>query len=252
MLVALPPAEAKNVEEVLSGVMEGFGLTVEKECLDGAKSDFDGFETAIQLLEKKDAEDMKKGIQQLAAAAQEIPSLLQTCKSAEKDAKAQAEKIEKALALMKHPMQFAYHVGHDLVVNRVDIFTEVNAAVAAYKAQQWEVFGQNVGAALNKLIVGPEMLVALPPAEAKNVEEVLSGVMEGFGLTVEKECLDGAKSDFDGFETAIQLLEKKDAEDMKKGIQQLATAAQEIPSLLQTCKSAEKDAKAQAEKIEKA
>ena len=37
---------------------------------------------------------------------------------------------------------------------------------------RWEVFGQNVGAALNKLIVGTEMLVALPPAEAKNVEEV--------------------------------------------------------------------------------
>ena len=34
------------------------------------------------------------------------------------------------------------------------------------------MFGQNVGAALNKLIVGTEMLVALPPAEAKNVEEV--------------------------------------------------------------------------------
>ena len=86
-------------------------------------------------------------------------SRLQTCKSAEKDAKAQAEKIEKALALMKHPMQFAYHVGHDLVVNRVDIFNEVNAAVTAYKAAQWEAFGQNVGAALNKLIVGYQSLI---------------------------------------------------------------------------------------------
>ena len=37
---------------------------------------------------------------------------------------------------MKHPMQFAYHVGHDLVANRVDIFTEVTSAVTAYKAQQ--------------------------------------------------------------------------------------------------------------------
>ena len=37
---------------------------------------------------------------------------------------------------------------------------------------RWEVFGQNVGAALSKLIVGTEMLVALPPTEAKNVEEV--------------------------------------------------------------------------------
>merc|ERR1719305_1600534 len=118
---------------------------------------------------------MKKGIQQLATAAEEIPSLIRKCKSAEKDAA--------ALALMKHPMQFAYHVGHDLLVNRVDIFHEVDAAVTAYKAAQWEVFGQNVGAALNKLIVGNMMLVALPPAEAKNVEEVLAGVLEGFGLT---------------------------------------------------------------------
>ena len=59
------------------------------------------------------------------------------CKSAEQDAKAEAEKIEAALALMKHPMQFAYHVGHDLVVNRVDIFHEVDTAVTAYKAAQY-------------------------------------------------------------------------------------------------------------------
>merc|ERR1711959_304611 len=166
--------------------------------LDGGKSEFDAFDAAIVLLEKKDA-------------------------------KAEAEKIEAALALMKHPLHFAYHVGHDLLVNRVDIFHEVDAAVTAYKGAQWEVFGQNVGAALNKLIVGTptEMLVALPPAEAKNVEEVLAGVMEGFGLSVEKECLDGGKSEFDAFDAAIVLLEKKDVEDMKKGIQQLATAAQE-------------------------
>merc|ERR1711959_639592 len=196
MLVALPPAEAKNVEEVLAGVLEGFGLTTAEGCLDGATSDFDEFDAAVQLLEKKDVDDMGKGIEQLATAAREIPSLVQTCKTAEQDAKAEAEKIEKALALMKQPMHFAYHVGHDLVVNRVDIFHEVDAAVTAYKAAQWEVFGQNVGAALNKLIVGNMMLVALPPAEAKNVEEVLAGVMEGFGLTVEKECFDDAKSEF--------------------------------------------------------
>ena len=37
---------------------------------------------------------------------------------------------------MKHPMHFAYHVGHDLLVYRVDIFHEVDAAVTAYKAAQ--------------------------------------------------------------------------------------------------------------------
>ena len=59
--------------------------------------------------------------------------------------------------------------------------------------------------------------------------------MEGFGLSVEKECLADAKSEFDAFDSAVVSLKKKDAEDMKKGIQQLATAAQELPSLIQTC-----------------
>jgi hypothetical protein len=250
--LCLAATSTKTVEEVLAGVVEGFGLSVEKECFDDAKSEFTRFDSAVVSIEKKDADDVKQGIAQLATAAQEIPSLIQACKSAEQDAKAEAEKIEKALELMKHPMQFAYHVGHDLLLNRVDIFHEVDAAVTAYKAAQWEVFGQNVGAALNKLIVGTEMLVALPPAEAKNVEEVLAGVLEGFGLTTEKACLDGATSDFDEFDAAVQLLEKKDMDDMKKGLEQLATAAQEIPSLVQTCKSAEQDAKAEAEKIEAA
>ena len=64
---------------------------------------------------------------------------------------------------------------------------------------------------------------------------MLAGVLEGFGLTTEKACLDGATSDFDEFDGAVQLLEKKTMDDMKKGIEQLATAAREIPSLVQTC-----------------
>ena len=72
-----------------------------------------------------------------AAVAGERELRIARCKSAEKDAKAEAEKIEAALALMKHPMQFAYHVGHDLLLNRVDIFHEVDAAVTAYKAAQY-------------------------------------------------------------------------------------------------------------------
>ena len=73
--------------------------------------------------------------------------------------KDEAPKLLKALEALKHPKEFAFHVGKDLIVNHADIFQEVSTAIDDFHAQKWEECGKSTGAALSKLLVG-EMSLA--------------------------------------------------------------------------------------------
>ena len=57
--------------------------------------------------------------------------------------KDEAPKLLKALEALKHPKEFAFHVGKDLIVNHADIFREVSASIDDYHAQKWEDFGKD-------------------------------------------------------------------------------------------------------------
>merc|ERR1712194_88846 len=67
----------------------------------------------------------------------------------------------------EHPKQFVYHMGHDLVVNGIDIYKQINESVAYYSTQDWKKMGESIGEALDLIIVGtgkkhapqPEMYV---------------------------------------------------------------------------------------------
>ena len=76
--------------------------------------------------------------------------------------KDEAPKLLKALEALKHPKEFAFHVGKDLIVNHADIFREVGASIDDYHAQKWENCGKDTGAALSKLLVGETVLLQSP------------------------------------------------------------------------------------------
>lgn len=44
-----------------------------------------------------------------------------------------AKRLKLALSQIMNPLKFAYHVGIDLVINGMDIYREVNQAIADYK-----------------------------------------------------------------------------------------------------------------------
>jgi len=56
--------------------------------------------------------------------------------------------------LFKSPWSFAYHVGKDLVVNGVQIYKEISAAVTDYEASQYRTFGVDTGKALAMIFLG--------------------------------------------------------------------------------------------------
>jgi hypothetical protein len=59
-------------------------------------------------------------------------------------------------AIFSSPASFAYHVGKDLIVNGRQIYREVNDGIKQYENKQYEAFGEDIGEALAKLILGEE------------------------------------------------------------------------------------------------
>lgn len=93
----------------------------------------------------------------MLAGIKEVGQVIKVIKSAMSDCshiKADWEKLAKMAAIFDSPTSFAYHVGKDLIVNGKDIFREINTAIGDYKAQDWEGFGENVGEAAAKTILG--------------------------------------------------------------------------------------------------
>lgn len=66
-------------------------------------------------------------------------------------------RLEHLASTIASPKEFAYHVGKDLLINGKDIFGEVAAAIQDYDDSNWESFGENVGKAAAKTILGEEL-----------------------------------------------------------------------------------------------
>jgi len=142
---------AKVAGEIAAGLVEGFiGAPDVQACIQKTVTEIGDVKEAIQDLEKKTATDVLNGLKLLVEAFKELPADLTACKAVEADVK----EIIAAFKQIHSPTSFAYHAGKDLVVNHEDIFHEIEAAIADYKAQKWLDFGVQVGTALHKLIIG--------------------------------------------------------------------------------------------------
>jgi len=146
---ASSPAETAG--EIAAGLVEGFiGAPDVQACIQKTVTTIGDVKEAIQDLEKKTPTDVLKGLKLLVEAFKELPADLTACKAVEADVK----EIIAAFKQIHSPASFAYHAGKDLIVNHEDIFHEIEAAIADYKAQKWLDFGVQVGTALHKLIIG--------------------------------------------------------------------------------------------------
>lgn len=144
---------AEEAGWIAGGIIEGFvGPSDVKGCIQKSVGVLGDMKEAVDDFEKKDAADVLKGLKALAEAMKAFPGALRDCKAAVSD----VEQIVHALEQFSKPVSFAFHVAKDLVVNGHDIFAEISQAVADYKAGEFEDFGEQVGMALHKLIVGAE------------------------------------------------------------------------------------------------
>lgn len=148
-------------------------------------------------------------------------------------------KLEAMSAIFKSPSSLAYHVGKDLVVNGKDIYHEVDTAIADYEAGNWADFGENVGMAAAKTILGKESQTKI------KVGKVLQGIVASFGgnfnLEALLECvyeedqaaliLDAAYNEF------VSAYKNKDVGDLIGGVIAVIAGIKQIEQGIPTCKA---------------
>merc|ERR1719331_696029 len=64
------------------------------------------------------------------------------------------DKIKAMSTIFSSLPGFVVHVGKDILLNGVDIYHEIEAAIADYESQKWEDFGYQIGQASAKVFIG--------------------------------------------------------------------------------------------------
>jgi len=146
----------KRAELIGAGLLKGFvgdDASDLEACVKNVESPIKDVEAAVKDFETNHSAGVLAGLKQLSEALDGFPKAMESCKAAAHD----VEHIASALATLRSPKAFAFHVGKDLLVNHHDIFQEISTAVADYKSQSFKDFGVQVGMALRKLLVGLEI-----------------------------------------------------------------------------------------------
>lgn len=107
---------------------------------------------AVTDFEKGGLTNVVAGIKELGMIFQNVETDMADCSKAKED----WPRLKALAEVFKNPKTFVYHVGKDLLINGKDIYGEINAAVADYKAEQWNKFGYEVGTAAAKTILGDD------------------------------------------------------------------------------------------------
>jgi glutaredoxin len=181
--------DAKTVEEIFEGVLEGFAGMEAPDvltCVKDSTSTVGDFKSAVADFEKKTIAGMKAGLQEVAQGLEGLKSAMTDCKSAE----AEVQKLVKAMEQLKTPKELIYHVGKDLLLNHKDILAKVEDAVSSYKGGQWEAFGKDIGGIVADLVGVPSGVTGIVPM-AKPVFDGTFGAncppCKEFGSTVLKQ-----------------------------------------------------------------
>ena len=134
---------AKFIEGLLYGVLSQEFPDIEA-CLIDVSAVEGELIRAVQDFELESFDGAEKGLEELGKVAGQVPTLVKDCKSVQAD----LTNLVKMGEVFKHPLTLLYKVGKNLIVNGVDIFTNIAAAVDAYKQGDYFTFGKHVGQAL--------------------------------------------------------------------------------------------------------
>lgn len=142
---------AQNWIDVIMGLSEGFGLHMEEKCVSDSTAAFDQLEAAYKKMQEKNPVAMMEAMKMIAEALKvELPAAMNSCEATEKE----LHDIIAALEIMKHPASFMYHVEHNLEVNGIDIYNNMNDSVGHFKKKEYHDGGYSLGTALGLLLVG--------------------------------------------------------------------------------------------------
>jgi hypothetical protein len=124
-----PQLDVHEAEQIIIGILAGAvkaeGLTNIENCVQDAETIFTDVKDGVVLLEKGDAADELKGLEDIGRAVFKIKDAIVDCKGVVAD----FERLAQLAAVFSNPVSFAYHVGKDLLLNGISIYHEVEDSV---------------------------------------------------------------------------------------------------------------------------
>jgi hypothetical protein len=142
-----------QIAEIVNGILRG-ALEAESSdllnCLNDADAAVSDFNKAYQDFSKRTASGTADGLVDLGHALEDLSPALKDCSSVT----SAWSTITTWAHTFTNPLSFAFHVGKDILVNGSDIYSDIEGAISTWNDGQYEAFGEDVGDALAKIIVG--------------------------------------------------------------------------------------------------
>ena len=136
-------------EGTLKGFFDSDTFPDVQTCLAEAETSFDGIKEAIDEIEQKTAASVKKGLHDLGEALEALKKAMVDCKASTADVQRFVKALEDGF---KKPLSFLFHLAKHCLVNGKEIYSELTAASADWKAEQYRAAGEQIGAALAKVL----------------------------------------------------------------------------------------------------
>lgn len=149
----LPMTTREDLLHFAEGFLLGIGSAPMfkeiRECIQDAEEIFSDLNKGIQDIKTRDPAKVLEGIQLIGKATKFLPEAARTCKAAQADIKA----LEDLINTFRDPVTFLYKIGRSLLINRVEVYTEVTAAIDAYNNKDYTNWGYWVGKAMATIIL---------------------------------------------------------------------------------------------------
>lgn len=182
---------------------------------------------------KENFDGVKAGIEEIGTIVTSISGDLQDCAGGVTG----IENLVKMAEGFSSPVDFAYHVGKDLLLHGVDIYSEVNDAVTAYGASNYNKFGEDIGKALAQVLLGEATTGYM--LSTHDIELILLGIVEGAieqALPDSTTCFKDLETTANEIETAVADFKKETFSGVKAGIEEIGTVVKQISTDLSDCK----------------
>eukprot|EP00331_Platyophrya_macrostoma_P029686 CAMPEP_0176451048 /NCGR_PEP_ID=MMETSP0127-20121128/27561_1 /TAXON_ID=938130 /ORGANISM="Platyophrya macrostoma, Strain WH" /LENGTH=791 /DNA_ID=CAMNT_0017838943 /DNA_START=26 /DNA_END=2401 /DNA_ORIENTATION=+ len=228
-----------DFETVAYGVLEGIGAaenwTDLQPCISSTEDAIQNIEKAIYYLQKEDTIDVAFGLAALGKALSDLPTSIKSCGALYND----VDKLIHSLAAISSPTTFIYKVAKNIIINGVDIYHEISAAVNMYKSGNWEQFGVNIGKALAQVFLYGTAHRPLGATSGENILVFLEGVLEGISTDANFDqiapCVFNASSVAVTLDQAVNDFVSEETERVLEGVALLGEALYAIPAAIKEC-----------------
>lgn len=175
---AVSAIETQEMTQVFNGLLKGSvdsKYQFDKKCFADLKegaADIEGIVKDIKSPSIKNIEDAVKELKDIVAM---VKAAVTDCKPGAQD---DLKKLTDISTVLEKPSSVSWDMNKSLSINGADIMTEVNDAVKAYEAGQWEKLGEKLGEAAAKATQAEDRLTL---AKRTKIAEVMQGITEAFG-----------------------------------------------------------------------